>query len=91
MALLEHTVLGGNLGRCLYRQRMALRRTSTEVARAAGISQPYLSEIERGRMASPVILRKLARVLDIEDAVMYRAYLLDCELDARRQWEMDSY
>ena len=45
----------------------------TELAQAAGISQPYLSEIEKGRKTGSVdVLKRLATALrvDLDDLVM---------------------
>jgi transcriptional regulator with XRE-family HTH domain len=57
------------------RSKMSLRR----LADRAGISNPYLSQIERGlRKPSAEILKSLARALSIQAESMYvRAGLLD--------------
>ncbi|MGC1213979.1 MAG: helix-turn-helix transcriptional regulator, partial [Micromonospora sp.] len=61
MSLLRR-VIGGVLRRVRLRQRRTLR----EVAQAAGVSLPYLSEVERGRKeASSEILAAICRALGI--------------------------
>lgn len=54
------------VGAVLRRERRAQRRTLREVADAARISLPYLSEIERGRKeASSEVLAAAARALGL--------------------------
>ncbi|OIJ66581.1 helix-turn-helix domain-containing protein [Streptomyces mangrovisoli] len=54
------------LGDVLRRERLAQQRTLKEVAEAARISMPYLSEIERGRKeASSEVLAAAARALGL--------------------------
>ncbi|WFE96194.1 helix-turn-helix transcriptional regulator [Micromonospora sp. WMMD987] len=61
MSLLRR-VIGGVLRRVRLRQRRTLR----EVAAAAGVSLPYLSEVERGRKeASSEVLAAICRALGI--------------------------
>ncbi|MEV0155240.1 helix-turn-helix transcriptional regulator [Micromonospora sp. NPDC050686] len=61
MSLLRR-VIGGVLRRIRLRQRRTLR----EVAEAAGVSLPYLSEVERGRKeASSEVLAAICRALGI--------------------------
>ncbi|MGW1840378.1 helix-turn-helix domain-containing protein [Streptomyces sp. NPDC002067] len=55
------------VGRALRRERLAQRRTLKEVAQAAQISMPYLSELERGRKeASSEVLAAAARALGLD-------------------------
>ncbi|MGW0214977.1 helix-turn-helix domain-containing protein [Micromonospora chokoriensis] len=61
MSLLRR-VIGG----VLRRQRQSQGRTLREVAAAAGVSVPYLSEVERGRKeASSEVLAAICRALGI--------------------------
>ncbi|MFD3608406.1 helix-turn-helix domain-containing protein [Streptomyces atroolivaceus] len=54
------------VGDVLRRERMAQRRTLKDVADAARISMPYLSEVERGRKeASSEVLAAAARSLGL--------------------------
>jgi transcriptional regulator with XRE-family HTH domain len=55
------------VGEALRRTRLAQGRTLADVARAAKVSMPYLSELERGRKeASSEILAAVCRALNIE-------------------------
>ncbi|WP_246212811.1 helix-turn-helix domain-containing protein [Streptomyces abyssomicinicus] len=54
------------VGEVLRRERLAQGRTLKEVAEAARISMPYLSELERGRKeASSEVLAAAARALGL--------------------------
>lgn len=54
------------IGRVLRRRRLAQSRTLREVAAAAGVSLPYLSEVERGRKeVSSEILASICRALGL--------------------------
>ncbi|MFE4977233.1 helix-turn-helix domain-containing protein [Kitasatospora sp. NPDC056651] len=54
------------VGAVLRRERLAQERTLKEVAEAARISMPYLSELERGRKeASSEVLAAAARALGL--------------------------
>jgi transcriptional regulator with XRE-family HTH domain len=54
------------VGEVLRRERLAQRRTLKDVAEAARISMPYLSEVERGRKeASSEVLAAAARALGL--------------------------
>lgn len=54
------------VGEVLRRERLAQERTLKEVAEAARISMPYLSELERGRKeASSEVLAAAARALGL--------------------------
>jgi transcriptional regulator with XRE-family HTH domain len=60
-------LLRTTLGDVLRRIRRAQRRTLADVARAAKVSMPYLSEVERGRKeASSEILGAICDALGIE-------------------------
>jgi transcriptional regulator with XRE-family HTH domain len=55
------------LGDVLRRRRLAQGRTLADVARAARVSTPYLSEVERGRKeASSEVLAAVCEALGIE-------------------------
>ncbi|SDQ56594.1 helix-turn-helix domain-containing protein [Thermostaphylospora chromogena] len=66
------------LGKALRRIRLEQRRTLADVAGAARISLPYLSEVERGRKeASSEVLAALCDALDIELAELLTAVVRD--------------
>ena len=55
-----------SLGRAIHLRRVALGMKRRELAIAAGLSYPYVSEIENGRKEpSPKALRQLAEALDL--------------------------
>lgn len=61
------SLLRSAIGTVLRRLRQSQGRTLQDVARAAGVSMPYLSEIERGRKeASSEILAGICRALGID-------------------------
>lgn len=68
-----------DLGHYLREQREAAQMSVRQVAKAAGISNPYLSQIERGlRKPSAEILQQLAKGLRISAEQLYiRAGILD--------------
>lgn len=71
------------LGTVLRRVRLRQGRTLREVAEAAGVSVPYLSEIERGRKeASSEILAAICQALG-----MHLADLLEAARDELRRLE----
>lgn len=69
----------GNLGEFLREQRRSAQLSLRQLADAAGVSNPYLSQIERGlRKPSAEILQQLARALRISAETLYvRAGILD--------------
>ncbi|MDF1596080.1 MAG: helix-turn-helix domain-containing protein [Acidimicrobiia bacterium] len=69
----------GELGAFIRQQRERSKMSLRRLADRAGISNPYLSQIERGlRKPSAEILKSLARELSIQAESMYvRAGLLD--------------
>jgi transcriptional regulator with XRE-family HTH domain len=69
----------GDLGNYIRQQRERSAMSLRKLADAAGISNPYLSQIERGlRKPSAEILKSLARALSISAESLYeRAGLLD--------------
>lgn len=68
-----------DLGSYLREQRESAQMSVRQVAKAAGISNPYLSQIERGlRRPSADILQQLAKGLRISAEQLYvRAGILD--------------
>ncbi|MCB5166191.1 helix-turn-helix domain-containing protein [Streptomyces bambusae] len=69
----------GNLGEYLRDQRRQAQLSLRQLADAAGVSNPYLSQIERGlRKPSADILQQLAKALRISAETLYvRAGMLD--------------
>jgi len=69
----------GDLGDFIRQQRERSAMSLRKLAEKAGISNPYLSQIERGlRKPSAEILMSLARALSISAETLYeRAGLLD--------------
>lgn len=74
----KHSDLGGFIRQQRERANLSLRR----LANKAGISNPYLSQIERGiRKPSAEILKRLSRALEISANSLYRrAGLVDEDL-----------
>ncbi|WP_069816700.1 helix-turn-helix domain-containing protein [Streptomyces sp. TP-A0874] len=69
----------GDLGAFLREQRRNAQLSLRQLAEAAGVSNPYLSQIERGlRKPSADILQQLAKALRISAETLYvRAGILD--------------
>ncbi len=69
----------GDLGDFIRTQRQRANLSLRRLAESAGISNPYLSQIERGiRRPSAEILKNLARALEISSNSLYsRAGLID--------------
>lgn len=67
------------LGAYIREQRESAQYSLRQLAQAAGVSNPYLSQIERGlRKPSAEILQQLAKALEISAETLYvRAGLLD--------------
>jgi transcriptional regulator with XRE-family HTH domain len=70
-----------DLGEYLREQREAARLSVRQLARLTGVSNPYLSQIERGlRNPSAEVLQQIAKGLRISAEVLYvRAGILDGE------------
>lgn len=68
-----------DVGSFIRQQRESARKSVRDLARAAGMSNPYLSQIERGiRRPSAEILQRIARALEISSETLYvRAGILD--------------
>ncbi|MEU9570251.1 helix-turn-helix transcriptional regulator [Streptomyces massasporeus] len=73
----------GNLGDYLREQRRTAQLSLRQLADAAGVSNPYLSQIERGlRKPSAEVLQQVAKALRISAETLYvRAGILDAERD----------
>ncbi|NED12599.1 helix-turn-helix transcriptional regulator [Streptomyces sp. SID9124] len=69
----------GNLGEYLREQRRSAQLSLRQLAEAAGVSNPYLSQIERGlRKPSADVLQQVAKALRISAETLYvRAGILD--------------
>jgi transcriptional regulator with XRE-family HTH domain len=71
--------VGSQVGDFIRTQRSAAQVSLRELARAAGVSNPYLSQVERGlRKPSAEILSQIARGLKISAETLYeQAGILD--------------
>lgn len=80
--------MAGSLGEYLQEQRRQAQLSLRQLAERAGVSNPYLSQIERGlRRPSAEVLQQLAKGLRISADVLYtRAGLLD-QQDGHRSVE----
>jgi transcriptional regulator with XRE-family HTH domain len=72
-------LLTGDLGAYLKEQRETARLSLRQLATAAGVSNPYLSQIERGlRRPSAEVLQQIAKGLQISaEALFLRAGILE--------------
>ena len=70
-----------SLGEYLREQRLSARLSLRQLAEQTGVSNPYLSQIERGlRRPSAEVLQQLAKALRISAETLYvRAGILDPE------------
>lgn len=86
MAKLDVGKAVGDLGVFLREQRREARLSLRQLAEQAGVSNPYLSQIERGlRRPSAEVLKELARALRISAETLYvRAGILDPQEDGQR-------
>jgi transcriptional regulator with XRE-family HTH domain len=71
--------LGGSLGDYLREQRLGAQLSLRQLAEQTGVSNPYLSQIERGlRRPSAEVLQQLAKALRVSAETLYvRAGILD--------------
>jgi transcriptional regulator with XRE-family HTH domain len=77
----------GNVGEYLREQRRSAQISLRQLAEAAGVSNPYLSQIERGlRKPSAEILQQLAKALRISAETLYVQAGM---LDARERDELE--
>ena len=69
----------GDIGAYIRAQRESAKVSLRQLARSAGVSNPYLSQIERGlRTPSAEILQQIAKGLRISAEALYvRAGILD--------------
>ena len=70
-----------NLGEYLREQRLAASLSLRQLAEQTGVSNPYLSQIERGlRRPSAEVLQQLAKALRVSAETLYvRAGILNAE------------
>jgi transcriptional regulator with XRE-family HTH domain len=82
----------GNLGEYLREQRRTAQLSLRQLADAAGVSNPYLSQIERGlRKPSAEVLQQVAKALRISAETLYvRAGILDAERDGEERRREDA-
>jgi transcriptional regulator with XRE-family HTH domain len=79
-----------NLGDYLREQRVGAQLSLRQLAEQTGVSNPYLSQIERGlRRPSAEVLQQLAKALRISAETLYvRAGILDPDEDGVRSVEL---
>jgi transcriptional regulator with XRE-family HTH domain len=79
-----------NLGEYLREQRLSAQLSLRQLAEQTGVSNPYLSQIERGlRRPSAEVLQQLAKALRISAETLYvRAGILDPEDGEARSVEL---
>jgi transcriptional regulator with XRE-family HTH domain len=79
-----------SLGDYLKEQRVSARLSLRQLAEQAGVSNPYLSQIERGlRRPSAEVLQQIAKALRISAEQLYvRAGILDPDEDAAGSVEL---
>jgi len=84
----EKTV--GSVGEYLHDQRVAARLSLRQLAEQAGVSNPYLSQIERGlRKPSAEVLQQLAKALRISAEQVYvQAGILNADDEQVRSVEL---
>ncbi|MGH3385321.1 MAG: helix-turn-helix domain-containing protein [Nocardioidaceae bacterium] len=80
----------GTLGDYLREQRSQARLSLRQLAELTGVSNPYLSQIERGlRKPSAEVLQQLAKALRISAETLYvRAGILDLDDEGERSVQM---
>ncbi len=80
----------GSFGDFLRDQRRGAQLSLRQLADQAGVSNPYLSQIERGlRRPSAQVLQQLAKALRLSAETMYvRAGMLDPDEDGARSVEL---
>lgn len=79
-----------SLGDYLREQRRAAQLTLRQLAEQAGVSNPYLSQIERGlRKPSAEVLQQVAKALRISAETLYvRAGILDADVTGERSVQL---
>ena len=85
-ALMDGTGPASPLGEAIRRQRELSKVSMRQFASMAGISNPYLSQIERGlREPSERVLDAIARSLETSTDALYEQAGIVRELDRRRR------
>lgn len=85
--------LGENLGEYLRSQRTSARLSLRQLADLAGVSNPYLSQIERGlKKPSAEILQELAKGLQISAETLYvkAGFLDERTVSEQRPWDVEA-
>ena len=80
----------GTLGEYLHDQRRQAQLSLRQLAEQTGVSNPYLSQIERGlRKPSAEVLQQIAKALRISAETLYvRAGILDPDEEGARSVEL---
>jgi transcriptional regulator with XRE-family HTH domain len=85
--------LGQSLGEYLREQRTSARLSLRQLADLAGVSNPYLSQIERGvKKPSAEILQQLAKGLQISSESLYvkAGFLDERTVSGHRPWDVET-
>ena len=85
--------LGQSLGEHLREQRTAAKLSLRQLADLAGVSNPYLSQIERGiKKPSAEILQQLAKGLQISSESLYvkAGFLDEHTVSEHRPWDVEA-
>jgi transcriptional regulator with XRE-family HTH domain len=79
-----------SLGEYLHEQRRAAQMSLRQLSEVAGVSNPYLSQIERGlRRPSAEVLQQLAKALRISAETLYvRAGILEPDESGQRSVQL---
>lgn len=90
MAKLDVSGTVGSVGDYLLEQRRQAKLSLRQLADLAGVSNPYLSQVERGlRKPSAEVLQQLAKALRVSAETLYvRAGILDPDDDSSRSVEL---
>ena len=90
MAKLDVSGTVGTIGDYLLEQRRQARLSLRQLAELTGVSNPYLSQVERGlRRPSAEVLQQLAKALRVSAETLYvRAGILDPDEDGSRSVEL---
>ncbi len=90
MARLDVSSTVGSVGDYLLEQRRQAKLSLRQLAELAGVSNPYLSQVERGlRRPSAEVLQQLARALRVSAETLYvRAGILEPDEHGSRSVEL---
>lgn len=90
MARLDASSTVGSVGDYLLEQRRQAKLSLRQLAELAGVSNPYLSQVERGlRRPSAEVLQQLARALRVSAETLYvRAGILEPDEHGSRSVEL---